>query len=134
MCTNKKNPPQNSPPHPGCIWRVAEAVPPTDTHWSSSCDTPAMDQTVCAKSRQQWKALSLDGLRLFLSTGKWQPLWGKHLKQIELRHHCFCRSLRCCWFKSRLCAGHSHSKMRRSQKSQKILHPGAQLQPNTKKC
>ena len=32
-------------------------------------------QTAYAKSRQQWKALSLDGLRLFLSTGKFQPLW-----------------------------------------------------------
>ena len=132
-CTfeHKKNPPQNSPPHSGCIWRVTKVVLSTDTHWSGSWDTPAMDQTVYAKSCQQWKALSLDGLRLFLSMGNWQPLWGKHLQQIELQHYCSCRSLRRCWFKSRLHAGHSHSKVRRSQKSQKSLLHGAQLQANT---
>ena len=34
-------------------------------------------------------------------------------------------------FESRLYAGHNHSKVRKSQKSQKIFHHGAQLQLNT---
>ena len=64
-----------------CIW-VIEAVLPTDS-WSGSWDTPATDQTVYANSCQQWEALSLDGLRLFLFTGeceKKRPLpWPRSL-------------------------------------------------------
>ena len=51
--------------------------------------TLAMGQTVYAKSRQQWEALSLDGLRLYLQRANGSPC-GKHLQQTELQQHCSC--------------------------------------------
>ena len=77
----RKNPQQNSPPHPGCIWRVTEAVLPTDTRWSGS--------------GTHHKPNSLRKVSP-------QPLRGRHLQQTELQQHCFCWSLWCCWFESRL--------------------------------
>ena len=87
-------------------------------------DTPALDQTGCAKSCQQWGGAKLGWVVSFVSTGRWQAFRRKRWQQPELQQHCFFLWISSvCWFESRACAGDSLWKVRGPQKYHRIRPP-----------
>ena len=85
-------------------------------------DTPALDQTACAKSCQQCGGAKLGWVASFV-TGRWQPLRGKHLQQTELQQHCFFMDIFCFDGSRQGYAGDRLWKVRGPQKFHKIPPP-----------
>ena len=102
----KKDPTRNSPPHLGRTGGVYSGLSQYHSR-VRGWDTPALDQTACAKSCQQWGGAKLGWVVSFVLTGRWQPFPRKRLQQTECNNIVFCGSLRFCWFKSIVYVGDS---------------------------
>ena len=125
-CTSgheQKNPPQNVPPHLCRIRGVSEAGSPQYHSRVRGWGTPAIDQTACAISCQQWEGAKLGWVVSFVSIGRWQLFKGNTCRKQNCNNIIFCGSLRFCWFKSRAYAGDSLWKVRGLQKYHKIPPP-----------
>ena len=119
----KKNPPQSSPPHLCRIRGVSEAGVSQYHSRVRGWGTPALDQTACAKSCQQWEGAKLGWVVSFVSRQmaavSKETLAGNRVATTLF----LCGSLRVCWFKSGVYTGDSLWKVRGPQKYHKIPPP-----------